>query len=382
MLGPSRRASAMPRSAIREIMALAAERRDVIHLELGEPDLPTPEHVVAGAFAAARAGWTKYTPNAGLPSLREAIARRASRVAPVAPGQVVVTVGAVGALFSAIMAVVDPGDEVLVPDPGWPNYESLVHLAGGQAVRYTLTPARRFLPDLDEIAARVTPATRVLMLNTPANPSGAVFPRAVMKGLAELAATRNLYVVSDEIYEDLVFEGEHVSIAGLGVDDRAFVVSGFSKSYAMTGWRLGYLVCPPDLAAVAASLQEPVTSCVAAVVQKAGEAALGGPQACVAELRATYRARRDLVVDALGEAGLLPVVPAGAFYALVDIARTGRDSMAFARDLLLAENVAVVPGITFGPSCDRFVRIAFTADAERLRTGLERLRRHVLRPGA
>jgi aspartate aminotransferase/aminotransferase len=374
----------MPRSAIREIMALAAERPDVIHLELGEPDLPTPEHVVAGAFEAARAGWTRYTSNAGLASLREAIAVRASRSAgaPVAPDRIVVTVGAVGALFTAIMAVVDPGDEVLIPDPGWPNYESIVHLAGGRPVRFALAPGRGFLPDLDELAARITPATRAIMINTPGNPSGAVFPAAIMEGIAGLASRRGLYVISDEIYEDLVFEGRHVSIAGLGGDDRALVVSGFSKSYAMTGWRLGYLVCPPHLAAVAATLQEPVTSCVSAVVQKAGEAALAGPQECVDRLRAVYRTRRDLVVEALGPAGLLPVVPAGAFYALVDVGGTGQDSTSFAKDLLLAEGVAVVPGITFGPSCDRYVRLAFTADANALRSGLERIRRHVLQARA
>jgi aspartate/methionine/tyrosine aminotransferase len=189
-------------------------------------------------------------------------------------------------------------------------------------------------------------------------------------------------VISDEIYEDLVLDEPHISIGGLGIDDRALIVSGFSKSYAMTGWRLGYLVCPPHLAAVSATLQEPITSCASAVAQKAGEAALTGPQDCVDRLRAVYRSRRDLVVEVLGQAGLLPLIPGGAFYALVDIGRTGQDSTSFAKDLLLAENVAVVPGITFGPSCDRFVRLAFTAEDGQLRTGLDRLRRHVLRAAA
>jgi aspartate aminotransferase/aminotransferase len=380
MLSPAKRASAMPRSAIREIMALAAERSDVIHLELGEPDLPTPEHIVAGAFEAARAGFTRYTPNAGLRSLRELIAARAGRAGgpPVDADRIVVTVGAVGALFTAVMAVVDAGDEVLVPDPGWPNYESIVHLAGARPVRFTLAPERGFLPDLDELAAKITPATRALMLNTPGNPSGAVFPEAIMKGLAALAARHGLYVISDEIYEDLVFDGRHVSIAGLGIDDQAFVVSGFSKSYAMTGWRLGWVVCPPHLAGIAATLQEPITSCASGLVQKGGEAALRGPQDCVDRLRAVYRARRDIVIEALGPMGLLPVVPAGAFYALLDIGRTGQDSTSFAKSLLLAEGVAVVPGVTFGPSADRFVRIAYTAAERELRTGLERVRRYVV----
>jgi len=380
MLSPAKRASAMPRSAIREIMALAAERRDVIHLELGEPDLPTPEHIVTGAFEAARAGWTRYTPNAGIRSLRELIAARVGRSfgAPVSADRIVVTVGAVGALFTAVMAVADAGDEVLIPDPGWPNYESIVHLAGARPVRFTLRPERGFLPDLDELAGKITPATRAVMLNTPGNPSGAVFPEAIMKGIAELAGRHGLYVISDEIYEDLVFDGRHVSIAGLGIDDRALVVSGFSKSYAMTGWRLGYLACPPHLAAIAATLQEPITSCASSLIQKGGEVALGGPQECVDRFRTLYRERRDVVVEVLGPTGLLPVVPAGAFYALVDIGRSGQDSMSFAKSLLLAEGVAVVPGVTFGPSSDRFVRIAYTAADRDLRTGLERLRRYLL----
>jgi aspartate/methionine/tyrosine aminotransferase len=380
MLKPAERASRMPRSAIREIMALAAERPGVIHLELGEPEFSTPAHIVAGALEAARAGWTKYTPNAGIRPLRELIATRASRRSstPIDPARIVVTVGAVGALFTAVMSVTDSGHEVLIPDPGWPNYESIVRLAGATPVRFRLRPETGFLPDLAELQAKLTSATRAIMLNTPGNPTGAVFPRAVMEAIGELVSARDLYVISDEVYEDLVFEGEHVSVAGLGLDDQAFVVSGFSKTYAMTGWRLGYLVCPPHLAGIAATLQEPVTSCAPAVVQKAGEVALAGSQDCVARFTAIYRRRRDLVVEVLGRTGLLPVIPAGAFYALVDVSRTGRDSTTFAKEFLLAENVAVVPGATFGPSCDRFVRVAFTAADADLRTGLERLRAYVL----
>jgi aspartate aminotransferase/aminotransferase len=204
-----------------------------------------------------------------------------------------------------------------------------------------------------------------------------------MEALAGFARTHGLYLISDEVYEDFVFEGEHVSVvfegehvsaAGLGVDDRVFLVSGVSKSYAMTGWRLGYLVCPPELAAVATSLQEPLISCAPAVSQKAAEAALAGPQDCVAEACETYRRRRDIVLDVLGNTGLLPVSPAGAFYALVDIGAGATDSVAFAKSLLLEHNVATVPGITFGPVCERMVRIAFTTDDEDLRKGLEHLR--------
>jgi len=369
----------MPHSAIREIMMLAAGRSGVIHLELGEPDASTPDHIIDGAFAAARAGWTKYTPNAGLPTLRKMIAARLAKAwsQKVSEDYVVITTGAIGALYSALFSIVDVGDEVLVPDPGWPNYEAIVHLAGGKPVRFAQLPGQRFLPDPTEIERLVTPRTKAIMINTPGNPSGAVFPRSLIAAIARIAESTGLYVISDEIYEDIVFEGEHVSAGGLCPADRVFVVSGFSKSYAMTGWRLGWLVCPPGLASVAASLQEPTTSCASTIAQKAGETALVGDQRCVAEFRDMFKRRRDIVVDVFGNTGLLPFVPEGAFYALIDIGRTGRKSLAFAKEFLVAHNVAVVPGITFGPLCDSYVRVAFTIADEELREGLIRLRSHI-----
>lgn len=378
----SRRARSMPRSAIREIMALAAERTEVIHLEVGEPDATTPQHIIDAAFQAARAGWTKYSSNSGLPALRQLIAQRVSRRwgTEIAAGQVVVTTGAIGALYTAITAVVEAGDEILIPDPGWPNYESIAHLIGAIAVRYGLQANGGFLPDPQEIAAKVTARTKAILINTPGNPTGAVFPRELMARLAGIARERGLYLISDEIYEDIVFGGEHLSIGQFGLGAQAFVISGFSKSFAMTGWRLGWLVCPPELAAVATGLQEPLTSCASTIAQKAGEAALSGPQDCVAAFRDTFRRRRDILVDVFGKSGLLPMVPEGAFYGLVDISRTGLKSLEFAKRFLLERNVATVPGITFGPSCDRYVRVAFTIEGERLREGLKRLRDHIEKP--
>jgi aspartate aminotransferase/aminotransferase len=381
---PSARARSMPRSAIREIMALAAERSDVIHLEVGEPDATTPAHIIEAAFAAARAGWTKYSPNSGLPVLRQLIAERMSRRwrTEVAPGQVVVTTGAIGALYTAITTVAEAGDEILIPDPGWPNYESIAHLIGASAVRYGLQAKNGFLPDPDEIAAKVTARTKAILINTPGNPTGAVFPRALVARLADLARARGLYLISDEIYEDIVFGGEHVSIGEFGLGTQAFVISGFSKSFAMTGWRLGWVVCPPELAAVATGLQEPLTSCASTIAQKAGEAALSGPQDCVGAFRDTFHRRRDILVEVFGKSGLLPMVPEGAFYGLVDISRTGLGSLDFAKRFLIERNVACVPGITFGPSCDRFVRVAFTIGDEPLREGLKRLRDYTDKPRA
>jgi len=369
----------MPRSAIREIMVLAAGRPDVIHLEVGEPDFSTPLPIVDAALNAARSGFTKYSPNAGLSSLRERIAKRVSNTwgKSISAERIVITTGAIGALYSALMSVTDAGDEVLIPDPGWPNYEAIVHLAGAVPVRFPLPARRQFMPDPAEIARLVTPRTKAVVINSPCNPTGSVFPRQLMGELCDIARRTGVYLVSDEVYEDIVFEGEHVSAGGIGPADRVFVVSGFSKTYAMTGWRLGWLVSPESLAAVAAGLQEPVTSCASTIAQKAGEAALDGDQASAKHFRDAYLRRRDIVIDVLGNTGLLPAVPQGAFYALIDIAATGLGSLAFARDLLASCNTAVVPGITFGPSCDRYVRVAFTIADAQLREGLQRLRAHI-----
>jgi aspartate/methionine/tyrosine aminotransferase len=381
---PSTRAAGMPRSAIREIMTMAATRPSVIHMEIGEPDFSTPPAIVDGAFEAVRQGWTKYSSNAGLPSLRNLVAERGSSRwnTSVTADQILITTGAIGALYSTLMAVVDAGDEVLIPDPGWPNYEAITHLAGAKPVRFNQPASRGFLPDPDEIERLITPCTKAILINTPGNPSGAVFGTALMKRIGEIARRSGIYVVSDEIYEDIVFEGEHVSAAGIVPEDRLFVVSGFSKTYAMTGWRLGWLVCPPALASIVTGLQEPVTSCASTISQKAGEAALSGDQSSVSEFRDTFKRRRDIVVDVFGNSGLLPVVPHGAFYALIDVSSTGRSSLEFAKSFLLAADAAVVPGVTFGPSCDRYVRIAFTIEDAQLRDGLTRLRQFIEQSGS
>jgi aspartate aminotransferase/aminotransferase len=367
----------MPRSAIREIMALAAGRPDVIHLEVGDPDLDTPAPIAAALQRAVRDGATHYAPNAGLPALRAAIAARCSartgRV--VAAEQVVVTVGAVNALFVALFALLDPGDELLVPDPGWPNYASICHLAGATARPYAMPAAAGFLPDPATLRAMIGPRTKALLINTPGNPSGAVFPAPLMQELAALARDTGIWLVSDEIYEDMLFGGEHVSAGACGVEDRSIVISGFSKSFAMTGWRLGWAVAPPSLAPVLAGLLEPVVSCAPTMIQEAGLAALQGDQAFVIEAAARFRHRRDILAEELAGSPLLPVVPRGAFYGFLDIGATRLGSLDFARRALAETAVAVVPGITFGPASDRFVRVALTVPDAMLRDGLRRLRR-------
>jgi aspartate/methionine/tyrosine aminotransferase len=373
------RAAGMPRSAIREIMNLAATLPDVIHLEVGEPDATTPDFIIAAAFDAVRQGATKYAPNAGLMPLREAIAARVftrwSKRIP--PERVVVTTGAIGALFTAMFSVLDPGDEVLIPDPGWPNYESIGHLAGARPVRYHLRADNAFLPDVGELGRLTTDRTKAILLNSPGNPTGGVFPQTLLQDIVTFAREAGLYLISDEIYEDIIFEGEHVSVGAFEADEQVLVISGFSKSYAMTGWRLGWLVCPPALAATATSLQEPVTSCAPTPSQKAGEAALRGDQTCVDEFREMFRRRRDLVVKELDGSRLLTTIPCGAFYALIDISGTGLGSFDCAKAILLETATAVVPGITFGPACDRYVRIAYTTSDDRLVEGVRRIRRFI-----
>ncbi|GAC1316479.1 MAG: pyridoxal phosphate-dependent aminotransferase [Chloroflexota bacterium] len=365
----------MRRSGIRELMDLAATIPDVLHLEVGEPDFATPAHIIEAAVAAARAGFTHYTPNAGLPELRATIA---DVIAPthgraVAPEQVVVTSGSVCGLMTSLMALVEPGEEVMIPDPGWPNYEMMVRSIGAEPVRYRLDPADEYVPDLDALARQVGPRTKVILVNSPSNPTGAVFSAATARSLVEFAAAHDLYVLSDEVYEKLVFEATHHSLGQWDADGRVVCVYSFSKTYAMTGWRVGYVVAPPAIANVVTKLQEPVVSCASAVSQKAAEAALTGPQTCVDEMREAYRARRDAALSILAQAGVVSSVPRGAFYILVDASRVALDTYAFAYRVLREQRVAVAPGETFGPAGRGLVRVSLATDQSVLEEGVRRL---------
>ncbi len=370
------------RSGVRVLMEMAAQVPDCIHLEVGEPDFPTPPHIVEAAHAAACEGFTKYTSNAGLPSLREAIAGKVERENgfPCHPDQVVVTPGAVAALALGVLTVAGRDDEILIPDPGWPNYQAMAALAGARPVRFALHADRGFQPDVDEIESLVTPRTKAILVNSPGNPTGGILSRDVSEGLVRLAARRDLYVITDEVYEAFVYEGQHVALGSLDADGRVLSIFGFSKTYAMTGWRLGYLVATADLAARAASLLEPFASCASSVSQKAGEAALRGPQDCVRQFREAYRARRDLVRDALAGTSLLAAEPRGAFYALLDVGGKAATAMDFARALLEKERVAVTPCESFGPSGARLIRISFATADHLLKEGLARIASFARRP--
>jgi aspartate aminotransferase/aminotransferase len=365
----------MPRSGIREIMELAAGLPDVIHLEVGEPNFETPEHIIEAAVTAARSGYTKYTPNAGIDSLREAIAEklRNDNGLDVSYDNVVVTTGGVGGMTSSILATVQAGEEVLVPDPGWPNYESATRFIGAVPVRYPLLPESGFQPDLDALEKRVTNRSKLLLMNSPSNPTGAVLPRETVKALFEFAERHDLYVLSDEVYEHIIFEGEHVSPDIFDEQGRVIGSYSFSKSYAMTGWRVGYITASEEIARMVIKLQEPLTSCVAGPNQKAAEAALRGPQDCIQEMRASYKQRRDAAVDILKANDLLAYVPNGAFYILVDISPSGKESYAFSKELIRERSVAVAPGGTFGEVGKDYVRVSLATEENQLKEGLKRI---------
>jgi aspartate aminotransferase len=377
---PSSIASSMPVSRIREIMELAWEKPEVIHLEVGEPDFPTPEHVVEAAYEAARTGHTRYAPNAGLPELREALADKVTRRNgyEARPDQVVVTQGGIQALYLALLALLEPGDEVLLPDPAWPNFRMIAHLLGARVLPYPLVSEGDFLPRLEDLERLVTPRTRAILVNTPSNPLGTVVPRELADTLLEFARRRDLWYISDEVYDEVVFDDAFVS-AGAVADpgDRLVSVYSFSKVYAMTGWRVGYLVAPPDLTKLLTGMQEPIVSCVNTPAQLAALAAVTGPQAVVREMREFYREWRDELLEILDRGNLPSSQPSGAFYVWTDISKAGVRSMDFARSLIEREHVAVAPGSAFGDLGEGYVRLSLASSRQDLVEGASRLVRFV-----
>ena len=367
----------VPHSGIREISNLAAATPGAIHLEVGQPDHRTPAHIVEAAKRALDQGWHGYTPTAGLPSLRERVAEKLRRVngIDVTGEQVVCGTGGAGVIAAAVLSLCNPGDEVLVPDPGWPNYGLTLAVGQARRVRYPCPAGLGFLPDLDRLEAMVTPRTRVLIVNSPNNPTGRVYPPDVLRRLGAIAEQHDLWVVSDECYDEVMLDGARVAPAMWhhADPDRVVTCCTFSKTYAMTGWRLGYAAAGARVVDTMIKMIEGTTSCAATVSQRAGEAALDGPQGCVGEMVAAYRRRRDLVVDLLREAGLLTAVPEGAFYILADVSPAGLDSLTFARRLLAERAVAVAPGSAFGAVADGAVRISLASSDQDLREGVGRL---------
>ena len=370
----SEKVKEVPRSGIRVILDLA-QRPGVIHLEIGQPDFPTPEHIVEAAHRAATDGKTGYTSNQGYPSLRETISAKLEGENGISagPDRIVITIGAMEALYVTLMTIVEPGDDILIPIPGFPNYHMMTVLCGGKTVGYPLLAEEGYQPDVDAIEDLIGPKTKAIVVNTPSNPTGTVVEADRLKAIAAIAERHDLYVVSDECYEKIIFDGVHVSPASFGGEDRYFTINSFSKSYAMTGWRVGYVAAPKDLAPVFVKLQEALVACAPSISQIAAEAALKGPQGCVDGMVDSYRNRRDLALEVLRSKDLYRYRPGGAFYLLVDVPNWEEDTYAFTKDLLASADVAVAPGETFGETSRRIVRVSLASRKDLLQEGLTRL---------
>ena len=362
--------------------ALEATGRSIIHLQIGEPDFDTPENVRDAAKNALDAGMTHYPPFAGLPDLRAAIAADTTerRGFAVEPSNVFVTVGGKGVMVYAIMGLVDPGDEVILPDPGYPIYDSITRFVGGTSVPIPIRMENDFRLDVDELASLITPRTKLLVLNSPANPTGGVLTRDDIERIAELALRHDLVVLSDEIYSRILYDGaEHVSIASIeGMAERTIVLDGFSKTYAMTGWRMGYAIVPDWLVKTYSQLIINTISGVTAFAQAGAIEALRGPQGDVDQMVREFNARRDLIVDGLNAIpGIRCHRPTGAFYVFPDVSGTGLTGADLAERLLQEAGVCVLAGTAFGGVGRDHIRISYANSRENLLEALTRIRAFV-----
>lgn len=365
-----------------EVLARARELerqgRSIIHLEIGEPDFDTPAHIVEEAIKALRGGMTHYGPSAGLPETRDAIARFVSetRGVDVGPERVVVTPGAKPIMFFTIFALVDPGDEVIYPNPGFPIYESVIRFVGAKPVPVLLREANGFRVDVNELASKVTDRTKLIIINSPQNPTGGILTREDLRVVADIALERGIYVLADEIYSEIVYEGEFQSIlhANPGVLDHVVLLDGMSKTFAMTGWRLGWGVMPANVAAAVARLQTNCNSCTASFSQKVIGPALHGPRDEVRNMCHEFRARRDLVVSGLNAIpGITCKNPAGAFYVFPNVSSLGMKSKEVEKGLLETAGVAALAGTSFGSGGEGYLRLSYANSQANLREGLKRI---------
>jgi aspartate/methionine/tyrosine aminotransferase len=361
--------------------ALEAQGRDIVHLEVGEPDFATPENIVQAGIRALRDGKTKYTPSAGIPELRQAIAQQMSetRGVPVTAEQVIVTPGAKPIMFFSILALVEPGDQVLYPVPGFPIYESMINYCGGTPVPYVLREENHFRFDPDEFRKKANPKTKMIILNSPQNPTGGVLEREDLQLVAEVAHKYDITVLADEIYWRVLYDGTFASLLNIpGMAERTIVLDGFSKTYSMTGWRLGWGVMPLALVPHITRLQTNSNSCVAGFTQYAGVEALTGPQDAVAEMVAAFKARRDVIVEGLNAIpGFKCLKPRGAFYAFPNTRGTGWDSRKLADYLLNEAGVACLSGTAFGEAGEGYIRFSYANSLENIQKALMRVREAV-----
>jgi aspartate aminotransferase len=357
--------------------ALERQGKEIIHLEIGEPDFDTPKNVVDAGVEALRKGWTHYGPSAGLPDLRQAIAEEVSRTrgVKVSSDEVVVVPGGKPIIFFSLLALADVEDEIIYPNPGFPIYESMIHYVGARAVPIRLREEKDFGLDVDELASLINDRTRLIILNSPQNPTGGVLTERDIRDIAEAIGDRNVMVLSDEIYSRLVFEGEHHSIMSVpGFQERTILLDGFSKTYAMTGWRMGYGVMRPDLAAHMTRLMTNSNSCTASFTQVAGVEALRGDQSSVDHMRAEFQRRRDAFVTGLNRIkGFSCRVPKGAFYTFPNITKTGLTSKKLADALLEEAGVAGLSGASFGDFGEGYLRFSVANSLENLNKALVRI---------
>ena len=360
--------------------ALEAQGREVVHLEIGEPDFDTPSNIIEAACRALHSGYTHYGPSAGLPEFRKAIAEDVSksRGIEVDPNQVVVTPGGKPIMFFAIMALAEPGDEVIYPNPAYPIYESVINFVGAKAVPLRLSEEREFRFDVDELRSKVTPRTRMIIINSPHNPCGSMLSLDDLQAIAEIATERDIMVLSDEIYIRLVYEGEFASITRFpGMMEHTIILDGFSKTYAMTGWRLGYGVMPEELATQVAKLMTNSNSCTASSTQIAGLEALTGPQDESYKMAAAFKKRRDIIVKGLNEIpGIRCLLPRGAFYAFPNVQgviKRGKfaNSKALADYLLQEAGVASLSGAAFGEYGEGYLRFSYANSIENINKALQ-----------
>ncbi len=356
---------------------LEAQGKKIIHLEIGEPDFDTPQNIIDSAIDALRGGWTHYGPSAGLPELREAVAEEVTRTRGVKidPTEVVITPGGKPVMFFAMLALIDDGDEVIYPNPGFPIYESVIDLIGAKSVPIRLREENQFRLDVDELVSLVTPKTKMIVINSPQNPTGSVLTEEDLRAIADISIKNDIIVLSDEIYSRIIYEGEHRSMYSYdGMPERMIILDGYSKTYAMTGWRLGYGVMPAPLAEQVAKLQTNCNSCTASFSQRAGVSALTGPQNDVEAMVGEFKKRRDIVVEGLNKIkNVNCLVPDGAFYVFPNVSRARLKSGELADRILKEAGVALLSGTSFGSFGEGFIRISYANSIENINKALERL---------
>lgn len=364
-------------SAIRDLSARVGAIPDCIRLEVGQPDFRTPAHICEAAKRAVDEGWHGYTPTQGIPELRELIAAKVGRVngLPTRPEQVILGNGGTSLLADAVFATCEPGDEVLISDPYWPTLRTILGVAGARAVTYRCPRETGYQPDLDHLRDSVTPRTKAIVLNSPNNPTGAVYPAETLAGIGRIASAHNLWVISDECYDQIVAPPRTAapSMAAHADPERVITAMAFSKTYAMTGWRIGYGFASTDVVTQMLKVADAHNSCINTISQQAAVAALAGPQDAVATMNATYRARAEVAHRELTARGIPHNDPEGAFYLLVDVGASGLDSTAFAEALLHEHAVAVTPGSAFGSVSEGTVRISLASSEVDIVEGIDRI---------